>query len=94
MKRWSESRHHGRLIGRPKGLHELNEEEAARRWRRARGQAVRDARTRAGMSMGDLARAVGVSVVRVSRIERGKVDPLPLEADKILEVLHMNGGRW
>lgn len=46
------------------------------------------------MSMGDLARAVGVSVVRVSRIERGKVDPLPLEADKILEVLHMNGGRW
>lgn len=39
------------------------------------GDALRDARERSGLSMGQVARAIGATVVAVSDIERGRVRP-------------------
>jgi transcriptional regulator with XRE-family HTH domain len=53
--------------------------------------AMRDARCAAGKTMGDVARALGVTVPRVSTIERGKVPEVtPDERAAIAALLDMS----
>ena len=62
------------------------------------GAALRHLRSRAGISMGDLARFLGCSVLEVSNIESGCIDPLsddpPTQDSVSFEGVHKVHRRW